>query len=155
MFTTVIGALAFKFNAFLLYNQSQKMGAGTLFSNKSSWPTFKRKASFFSSLLCMSRSPYLFLALDLHTDLESDGAGDGGSVRPLLEVVPHVHLAGQGPHLDDRLPEKVVALPRQLLPQPRLQVVILVPDPDLDAVTRVVALAETVVNVSKLSNSVD
>ena len=103
----------------------------------------------------MSRSPYLFLALDLHTDLESDGAGDGGSVRPLLEVVPHVHLPGQGPHLDDRLPEKVVALPRQLLPQPRLQVVILVPDPDLDAVTRVVALAETVVNVNTLSNSVD
>ena len=94
----------------------------------------------------MYRSPYLFLALDLHTDLESDGAGNGGSVRPLLEVVPHVHLAGQGPHLDDRLPEKVVALPRQLLPQPRLQVVILVPDPDLDAVTRVVAFAETVVN---------
>ena len=92
-----------------------------------------------------SQFPHLFLALDLDTDLESDGAGDGGAVRPLLEVVPHVHLPGQGPHLDDRLPEEVVALPRQLLPQPRLQVIVLVPDPDLDAVTRVVALAETVV----------
>ena len=100
----------------------------------------------------MYRSPYLFLALDLHTDLESDGAGDGGSVRPLLEVVPHVHLAGQRPHLDDRLPEKVVALPRQLLPQPRLQVVILVPDPDLDTVTRVVALTETVQNTISIAS---
>ena len=89
----------------------------------------------------MSRSPYLFLALDLHTDLESDGAGDGGSVRPLLEVVPHVHLAGEGAHLDDRLPQEVVGLPGQLLPEARLQVVVLVPDSHFDPVRRVMTLA--------------
>ena len=97
----------------------------------------------------------LLLSLDLDADLQPDGAGNGRLVGALLEVVPHVHLARERPHLDDGLAEEVVALPRQLLPQPRLQVVILVPDPDLDAVTRVVALAETVVNVNTLSNSVD
>ena len=97
----------------------------------------------------------LLLSLDLDADLQPDGAGDGRLVGALLEVVPHVHLARERAHLDDGLAEEVVALPRQLLPQPRLQVVILVPDPDLDAVTRVVALAETVVNVNTLSNSVD
>ena len=55
-------------------------------------------------------------------------------------MVPHVHLAGQRPHLDDRLAEEVVALPGELLPQSGLQVVVLVPDPDLDPVAGVVAL---------------
>ena len=99
---------------------------------------------------CLSRlSTDLLLALDLDADLESDGAGHGGPVRPLLEVVPHVHLPGQRAHLNDRLPEEVVTLPGQLLPQPRLEVVVLVPDPDLDAVARVVTLAARVI----ISNS--
>lgn len=84
---------------------------------------------------------YLFLALDLDTDLQPDGAGHGGPVGPLLQVIPDVHLAGQGPHLDDRLAEEVIALPGQLLPQPRLEVVVLVPHPDLDPVAGVVTLA--------------
>ena len=94
----------------------------------------------------------LLLSLDLDADLQPDGAGHGRLVGALLEVVPHVHLAGKRAHLDDGLSEEVVALPRQLLPQPRLQVVILVPDPDLDAVTRVVALAETVQNTISIAS---
>jgi hypothetical protein len=42
---------------------------------------------------------HLFLSLDLDTDLEPDGARDGAPVAPLLQVVPHVHLTGQRPHL--------------------------------------------------------
>ena len=45
--------------------------------------------------------------------------------------------------LDDCLAEEVVALPRELLAQLRLEVVVLVPDADFDAVRRVVALAAT------------
>ena len=56
-------------------------------------------------------------------------------------MIPDVHLAGQSPHLDDRLAEEVITLPSQLLPQPRLEVVVLVPHPDLDPVARVVTLA--------------
>ena len=99
----------------------------------------------------MYRSPYLFLALDLHTDLESDGAGDGGSVRPLLEVVPHVHLAREGSHLDDGLAQEVVGLPGQLLSQARLEVVVLVPDAHFDPVARVVTFAASqLVNTENL-----
>ena len=83
---------------------------------------------------------HLLLPLDLHTDLQPDAARDGGAVRPFLQVIPDVHLAGERPHLDDGLTEEVVALPGQLLPQPGLQVVVLVPDPDLDPVAGVVAL---------------
>ena len=57
-------------------------------------------------------------------------------------MIPDVHLAGQGPHLDDRLAEEVVTLPSQLLPQPRLEVIVLVPHPDLDPVAGVVTLTE-------------
>ena len=56
-------------------------------------------------------------------------------------MIPDVHLARQGPHLDDRLAEEVITLPSQLLPQPRLEVVVLVPHPDLDPVAGVVTLA--------------
>lgn len=83
----------------------------------------------------------LLLSLDLHTDLQPDGARYGRLVGSLLEVVPHVHLARERSHLDDGLAEKVVALSSKLLPQLRLEVVVLVPDANLDAVRRVVALA--------------
>ena len=53
-------------------------------------------------------------------------------------MIPDVHLTRQGSDLDDGLTQEVVTLPGQLLPQPRLQVVVLVPDPHLDPVTRVV-----------------
>ncbi len=42
----------------------------------------------------------LLLPLDLHADLEADGAGDRTLVASLLQVVPHVHLARQGPDLE-------------------------------------------------------
>ena len=61
-------------------------------------------------------------------------------------MIPDVHLAGQGPHLDDRLAEEVVTLASQLLPQPRLEVVVLVPYPDLDPVAGVVTLAGNILN---------
>ena len=57
-------------------------------------------------------------------------------------MIPDVHLARQGSDLDDCLTQEVVTLPGQLLPQPRLQVVVLVPDPHLDPVTRVVTLTK-------------
>ena len=85
----------------------------------------------------------LLLSLDLDADLQPDGAGDGRLVGALLEVVPHVHLARERAHLDDGLAEEVVALPRQLLPQLRLEVVVLVPHAHLDPVRGVVALAAT------------
>ena len=53
-------------------------------------------------------------------------------------------------HLDDGLAEEVVALPRQLLPQLRLEVVVLVPDAHLDAVRRVVAFAVKAETVWKI-----
>ena len=56
-------------------------------------------------------------------------------------MVPHVHLAGEGAHLDDRLPQEVVGLPGQLLSESRLQVIVLVPDSNFDPVRRVVTLA--------------
>ncbi len=46
--------------------------------------------------------------------------------------------------LNDCLSEEVVRLPGELLPEPGLEVVILVPDPHLDPVARVVALAAKV-----------
>ena len=46
-------------------------------------------------------------------------------------------------YLDDCLSQEVIWLSRQLLSQPCLQVIILVPHPHLDPVTRVVALTET------------
>ena len=90
--------------------------------------------------------PHLLLALDLDADLQPDGARHRGPVGPLLQVIPDVHLAREGPHLDDRLPEEVVAFPGQLLPQPRLEVVVLVPYPDLDPVAGVVAFAGNILN---------
>ena len=83
---------------------------------------------------------HFLLALDLHADLQADRAADGRLVRPLLQVVPHVHLARERAHLDDGLAEEIVRLAGQLLPQLGFQVVVLVPDAHLDAVGRVVAL---------------
>ena len=55
-------------------------------------------------------------------------------------MIPDVHLTRQGSDLNDGLPQEVVTLPGQLLPEPRLEVVVLVPDPDLDPVAGVVTL---------------
>lgn len=57
------------------------------------------------------------------------------------QVVPDVHLPAQRPDLDDALTQEVVRLPLQPLLHPGLDVVVLVPDAQLDAVGRVVALA--------------
>ena len=77
---------------------------------------------------------YLFLSLDFHRDLQPDGPGHTGLVRSLLQVVPHVHLARQGPDLDDGLAEEVVGFSSEFLSKFRLQVVVLVPYSDLDPV---------------------
>ena len=45
--------------------------------------------------------PHLLLPLDLNADLQPDGARHGRLVGPLLQVVPHVHLAGERPHLEE------------------------------------------------------
>lgn len=83
----------------------------------------------------------LLLAFDLHADVQPDRPRNRALVRPLLKVVPHVHLPAQRPHLDDRLTEEIVALPRQFLPQLRLQIVVLVPHSHFYPVGRVMALA--------------
>ena len=56
-------------------------------------------------------------------------------------MIPDIHFTRQGSDLDDGLAQEVVTLPGQLLPQPRLEVVVLVPHPDLDPVAGVVTLA--------------
>jgi hypothetical protein len=46
--------------------------------------------------------------------------------------------------LNDCLSKEVIRLPCELLPEPGLEVIVLVPDPDLDPVAGVVALAEKI-----------
>ena len=59
---------------------------------------------------------HLLLALDLDTDMQPNSARHCALVRPLLQVIPDVHLAAESSDLDDGLPKKVIALPRQFLP---------------------------------------
>lgn len=61
--------------------------------------------------------------------------------QPVTEVVPDVHLPAQGPDLDDRLAQEIVRLPLEALLDTGLDVIIFVPDTDLDAVGGVMALA--------------
>lgn len=61
--------------------------------------------------------------------------------QPVTEVVPDVHLPAQGPDLNDCLAQKVVGLPLEALLDTGLNVVIFIPDADLDAVGGVMALA--------------
>lgn len=58
----------------------------------------------------------------------------------LTQVVPDVHLPAQRPHLDDGLAQEVVGLPLEALLDAGLDVVILIPDTDFDAVGGVMAL---------------
>ena len=101
----------------------------------------KEKLQFKHFHVQQCENPHLFLSLDLDADLQPDGSRHAGLVRPLLQVVPDVHLARERPDLDDRLAEEVVRLAGELLTELRLQVVVLVPNSDLDPVRRVVALA--------------
>lgn len=84
---------------------------------------------------------HLLLAFYLDADVQPNRARHCTLVRPLLQIVPDIHLAAECPNLDDGLPEEVVALPRQFLPQLRFQIVIFVPHSDLDPIGRIVALA--------------
>ena len=59
----------------------------------------------------------------------------------ITKVVPDVHLPAQGPDLDDRLAQEVIRLPLEALLDAGLDVVIFVPDADLDPVRGVMALA--------------
>lgn len=61
--------------------------------------------------------------------------------QPVTEVVPDVHLPAQGPDLNDRLAQEIVRLPLEALLDTGLDVIIFVPDTDLDAVGGVMALA--------------
>jgi len=61
--------------------------------------------------------------------------------QPVTEVVPDVHLPAQGPDLDDRLAQEVIRLPLEALLDAGLDVIVFVPDADLDAVRGVMALA--------------
>lgn len=57
------------------------------------------------------------------------------------QVVPDVHLSTESSDLNDALTQKVIGLPLQALLHPWLDVIIFIPDPQLDAIWRVVALA--------------
>lgn len=59
----------------------------------------------------------------------------------LTEVVPDIHLPAQGPDLDDGLAQEVIGFPLEALLDAGLDVIILVPHTDLDAVRGVMALA--------------
>lgn len=52
----------------------------------------------------------------------------------LTQVVPHVHLPTESAHLNDGLPQEVIGLSLELLFDPGLDVVILIPNPHFDAV---------------------
>lgn len=56
----------------------------------------------------------------------------------LTQVVPHVHLAAERPHLNDRLPQEIVRFPLEPLFHAGFDVIILVPDAHLDAVGGIV-----------------
>lgn len=56
---------------------------------------------------------HLLLALDLHADVQPDGARHGRLVRPLLQVVPHVHLAGERPNLQREMVAAAVSTRRR------------------------------------------
>lgn len=57
------------------------------------------------------------------------------------QVIPHIHLAAQHADLDDGLAQEVIRLALEMLLDPRLDVVVLIPHTHLDAVSGVVALA--------------
>lgn len=63
------------------------------------------------------------------------------ALASLTQVVPHIHLAAEGPHLDDCLPQKVVRLPLEPLLHAGFDVIVLIPDTYLDAVRGVVTFA--------------
>ncbi len=42
---------------------------------------------------------HLFLALDFDADLEANRAGNAGFVGPLFQVVPDIHITGEGSDL--------------------------------------------------------
>ncbi len=79
---------------------------------------FRPKASTFSTKggraiwrngICPNKKEYfyLFLSFNLDADLQPDGSGHARLVRPLLQIIPDVHLTGQRPHLDDGLEAKL------------------------------------------------
>lgn len=59
----------------------------------------------------------------------------------VTEVVPDVHLPAQGPDLNDGLAQEVVGFPLEALLDTGLDVIVLVPHTDFDAVRGVMALA--------------
>lgn len=75
--------------------------------------------------------------------------------RKLTQVVPNVHLPAQSPDFDDGLSQEVITLTFEPLFDTRLDVVVLVPHSNLDAVRRVVAFTgwneETMENTLKKS----
>lgn len=57
------------------------------------------------------------------------------------QVVPDVHLSAQSSDLNDALTQKVIGLPLQTLLHTRLDVIVFIPNPQLDTVRWIVALA--------------
>lgn len=89
-----------------------------------------------------SRLVYIFFAFDFHANLKSNGSGNAGLVRPFLQIVPNVHLAGESANLDDGLAQEVIRFSGELLSQLGLEVVVFVPNANLDAIRRVVTFAK-------------
>lgn len=59
----------------------------------------------------------------------------------VTEVVPDVHLPAQGPDLNDGLAQEIVGFPLEALLDTGLDVIVLIPHADFDAVRGVMALA--------------
>ena len=69
------------------------------------------------------------------------------------QIIPHVHLAAQSAHFNDGLAQEVVRFAGQLLPQPGLEIIVLVPDADFDAIWRVVAFTVAAENNVSLNSN--
>lgn len=81
---------------------------------------------------------YLFLVL-LSLMLRLSSVSLVSYLEKLTQVVPNVHLPAQSPDFNDGLAQEVIALTFEPLLHARLDVVVLVPHTNLDAVGRVVA----------------
>lgn len=57
-----------------------------------------------------------------------------GRGRSHTQVVPDVHLSTQSPDFNDALAQKVIGFPLQTLLHPGLDVIVFIPDPQLDAI---------------------
>lgn len=109
-------------------------------------PNGTRHCWLVCSLFCNTRNKYSVVVSQIITILYYFIYTLSVQMKGLIwrfptQVVPDVHLSTQSSDLDDALTQEVVGLPLQALLHPWLDVIVFIPDPQLDAIWRVVALA--------------